>query len=513
MDNAYERGLEQLDEMWQEYTAIPNAATPEEWPQTMPLPDALPPVAPFDEMLLPDALRGWVMDIAHRMQCPADFPAAGAIVALSSLIGARAVVQPKELDDWKVVPNLWGLIIGRPGVMKSPALAEVLKPINLLQGEEYECWEHAHANWEIDKKLAEMQTASNEKKAKSYVSKDPQQARKLLEPADLPTEPIARRFIVNDTSVEKLGEILQANPWGVLAYRDELYGLLTDMDKSGQEGARTFYLQAYDGDKDLTVDRIARGTVRIPRVCVAMVGGIQPGRIQEYVRHAIAGGRGDDGLLQRFGMTVWPDVDGKFTHVDQCPDAAAKQSAYAVFDRLAALKPESENKPQVWRFDSEAQNLFVNWRIEFETQLKSGELHPALESHFSKYRKLIPALALIFALIDTPDSGKTINLLQLSRAIMWADYLESHAIRLYSAAMMPETSGAQSLLKKIRSGTLGAEFTPRQVAQKGWSGLPTPEAVTKAADLLAEYGWVRREVRKTGGRPSGLYLVNPAALK
>ncbi len=96
---------------------------------------------------------------------------------------------------------------------------------------------------------------------------------------------------------------------------------------------------------------------------------------------------------------------------------------------------------------------------------------------------------------------------------MWADYLESHAIRLYSAAMMPETSCAQSLLKKIRSGTLGAEFTPRQVAQKGWSGLPTPEAVTKAVDLLAEYGWERREVRKTGGRPSRLYLVNPTALK
>ncbi|RYF53525.1 MAG: DUF3987 domain-containing protein, partial [Comamonadaceae bacterium] len=60
-------------------------AVPEDWPEPMPLLDALPPVQPFDPELLPEALRCWVIDIAHRMQCPPDFPAVGAVVALSSL--------------------------------------------------------------------------------------------------------------------------------------------------------------------------------------------------------------------------------------------------------------------------------------------------------------------------------------------------------------------------------------------------------------------------------------------
>lgn len=68
------------------------------WPEPTPLPNALPPVDPFDAQLLPVGLRAWVTDIAHRMQCPADFPAGTALVALSSLIGARAVVQPKAKD-------------------------------------------------------------------------------------------------------------------------------------------------------------------------------------------------------------------------------------------------------------------------------------------------------------------------------------------------------------------------------------------------------------------------------
>lgn len=482
------------------------------WPLPTPLPDVLPPVQPFDPELLPVALRGWVMDIAHRMQCPPDFPAVGAVVALSSLIGARVVVRPKARDDWQVTPNLWGLIVGRPGVMKSPALKESLKPMERLEATEFEQWQAVHDAWKIETKLAELQSADNEKKAKGLANKDPMAARTLLQSIDLPEEPQARRLIVNDATVEKLGELLQMNTWGILSYRDELYGLLTSMDKQGQEGARTFYLQAYDGDQGYTFDRIMRGTVHIDRVCLAMLGSIQPGRVQEYVRGAVSGGSADDGLLQRFGLAVWPDVNGEFHHVDQLPDTSARQAAWAVFERLAALQPVSDTDPHIWRFDAAAQDLFVEWRVPFEQQLKGGDLHPAVESHLAKYRKLIPALALVFALIDTPDSGGVIGEAELLRALAWGDYLRSHANRLYSAAVIPETLGAASLLKKIMASALGIEFTPRQAALKGWAGLNTPEAVRKAADVLADYDWLRREVQQTGGRPSERYLVNPAAL-
>lgn len=218
-------------------------------------------------------------------------------------------------------------------------------------------------------------------------------------------EPIARRFIVNDATVEKLGELMQQNPWGVLSYRDELYGFLQSLDKPGQEGSRAFMLQSYDGNQGYTFDRVSRGTVHIPRVCLALLGGIQPGRVQEYVSGAVSGGSSDDGLMQRFGLAVWPDITGKFIHVDQCPDEEAGLAAMSVFERLAQMQPTSDNEPQVWRFSEAAQSLFVDWLVAFEHEIRGDELHPALVSHLSKYRKLIPALALLFALIDTPESG------------------------------------------------------------------------------------------------------------
>ena len=491
------------------------------WPEPTPLPNALPPVDPFDADLLPEALRGWVMDIAHRMQCPADFPAVAALVALSSLIGARAVIQPKARDDWQVVPNLWGAVVGRPGVKKSPALGEALKPLNRLQAAEFELWQAVHDAWELDCKVAGMQGDDNEKKAKGIANKNPAAARALLEPVDTPAEPTARRFIVNDATVEKLGELMQQNPWGTMSYRDELYGLLTGLDKPGQEGARAFMLQSYDGNQSYTFDRIMRGTVHIPRVCLAMIGGIQPGRIQEYVRGAVAGGSADDGLLQRFGLTVWPDVAGEFIHVDQWPDTPAKQTAWAVFERLAELQPASDTEPTIWRFDNAAQALFVEWLVPFEMEIRGDDLHPAMVSHLSKYRKLIPALALVFALIDTPDSGGVIHERELIRALSFGDYLRPHANRLYAAAVTPETTDAVTLLSRIKAGKLVdrdgvilESFTPRQVALKHWAGLGTPDAVRKAADVLTDFDYLRRDVVQSGaagGRPSDRYTINPRA--
>ena len=98
--------------------------------------------------------------------------------------------------------------------------------------------------------------------------------------------------------------------------------------------------------------------------------------------------------------------------------------------------------------------------------------------------------------------------------------MRTHANRLYTAAVMPETTNAATLLSRIKAGKLTDRdgvildrFTPRQVAVKHWAGLATPEAVRKAAESLADYDWLRKEVvpgGASGGRPSDHYTVNPA---
>jgi len=86
-----------------------------DWPDPEPLPVTLPSVAALKPSMLPDKLRPSIVDIAERAQAPLDFPAVAVIVALSSALGRRIGIYPKQHDSWLVIPNLWGVIVGKPG--------------------------------------------------------------------------------------------------------------------------------------------------------------------------------------------------------------------------------------------------------------------------------------------------------------------------------------------------------------------------------------------------------------
>ena len=92
-------------------------------------------------------------------------------------------------------------------------------------------------------------------------------------------EPKLRRFKTNDPTVEKLGELLRDNPAGLLYMRDELVGLIASWDKQGREGDRQFFLEAWNGDGTYDTDRIGRGTILIPNLCVTIFGGMQPDKL------------------------------------------------------------------------------------------------------------------------------------------------------------------------------------------------------------------------------------------
>ena len=126
----------------------------EKWSDPEPLPEGLPPVAELEHEIIPDALRGWIMDVADRMQIPPDFSAAATIVALGSLIGRKVGIHPKRRDDWLVVSNLWGAIVGRPSLMKSPAVSEAMKPLNRLINKASEAHKAALSTHEFDCEIA-----------------------------------------------------------------------------------------------------------------------------------------------------------------------------------------------------------------------------------------------------------------------------------------------------------------------------------------------------------------------
>lgn len=175
-----------------------------EWPKLEPLPTALSPVAPFDYDLLPDAFRAWIRDISERMQCPPDYPAVSAVVCLSAVVGRQIGVRPKCKDDWTVVPNLWGSIIGRPSLLKTPALQETLKGIDGLEAAARKQFEDEERHYKADLLVAEAEVRESKTEiAKALKAKDKDKAHQYaLDAGREPETPVRRRYRTHDATVE-----------------------------------------------------------------------------------------------------------------------------------------------------------------------------------------------------------------------------------------------------------------------------------------------------------------------
>ena len=494
-----------------------------DWPEPEPIRNELRAVAPLRQEMIPEPFRACLVDISYRMQCPIDFVATAAVAMTGSLIGAGCGIKPKQRDDWLVVPNLWGGVIGRPGMMKTPALAEAFKPLVRLEAQAKEEYDEAMRGYEAAlvmhgarKKALEAEMLSA---AKGKGNKE-RNLEKEYAQLELPVRPVWKRYKTNDSTIEKLSELLSENPRGILYTRDELTGFLVTLDREDRKADRSFHLEGWNGNGSITTDRIGRGTIYTPNLCESIFGGIQPSKLIGYPSQAVRNIE-NDGLIQRFQLLVFPDEPQDWRLVDQYPDHEAKNRAFMVIETLAkmdfcangAILEEGEKSPH-FHFSPDAQQVFNVWLTAQEEKLRKKSEEPIMTEHFAKFRSLIPSLALIFHLIEVADGAATgaVTLRSVQRAVQWCEYLETHARRIYGLVNDIGIQAATRLASKIQEGVLRDGFTARDVYRKEWGLLDTKELVELAIEELVFAGWLRVEPpapNPVGRRQLPVIRINP----
>lgn len=508
---------------------VDSSPSPHGWPQPKPIIAELKPVPAFDaDTLLPGALRAWIMDEAERMPCPPEFIAAAALVALGSIIGARCAIKPKARDSWLIVPNLWGGIVGDPSAKKSPAWGVALKPLDRLIAKALEEHRAALADYETAKVVFEAHKDAIEGRIKEAAKKPSKGdlaaiARELRTHGEqAPDAPVLRRYKTNDSTVEKLGELLRENPAGLLVLRDELVGLIATWEREGREGERAFFLEAWNGNQSFDTDRIGRGHISIPNLCASIFGGIQPDKLTVYLEqaaHALA----NDGMLQRFQVLVYPDPR-RWEWRDRAPDKTARDAAFAVFETLAEFDPvtwgaaaaDDFAKFAWFCFDDEAQAVFIEWSEDLHRARMPNEDEPIIRQHLAKFDKLFPALALVFHLVEGAAEGirGPVTKDAALRATAWCELLEAHARRCYGLLKDDGLRAAQALAAKLKRGALEDGFTLRDVRRNQWRNLTADGPIQAALDWLEDEDWLRSEASGGTGPGSGRrtvrYRINPA---
>ncbi|TXH76472.1 MAG: DUF3987 domain-containing protein [Thiothrix sp.] len=133
-----------------------------------------------------------------------------------------------------------------------------------------------------------------------------------------------------------------------------------------------------------------------------------------------------------------------------------------------------------------------------------------MESHLDKYRSLIPSLALLIHLADSPASSlfNPVSEEALLKALAWSEYLEGHMQRIYGLSVSIDDDNAIALAGKFGQ-QLKERFTLRDILQANWQGIGRDkEKALAAIGVLLDHGYIMAEQRETNGRPTIDYLIN-----
>jgi putative DNA primase/helicase len=476
-----------------------------------PLPAELLPVDAFPTAALPEAMRPWVEDVSERMQCPADYVGVPLLVAAASLAGRHVAVRLRLRDDWSEFSNLWALIVGRPGVLKTPAMRAALAPLEALEAMAADAYSEQVAQHRAEAVIAKLRAEAMQAEARKRLRKDSAaDVAELVAAAGSEADAPKRcRYIVNGATWEKLHEVMSDNPGGLLMTRDELSGWLHDMAREEQAEARSFFVAAWSGGT-YVVDRIGRGTVTTRDMRLSIIGAIQPGPLA-YIMKARAG-RGEDGLIERF-LVAWPDDPGEWRDIDRLPDGTAREQVRNAFARLDAASPWSVQAEQCLspdgtadgmpflRLSDEAREAFTDWRVELEARLRTPDAE-ASESALAKFRHHVPALALTAHVAD--GGAGPVSRPAMLKALALGAYFETHTRRLHASGQRTAVRAAKLILAKADS--LGEMFTARDVYRPQWAGLTERETVFEALDLLVSHRWLDERSIDSGGRPTTVYM-------
>jgi hypothetical protein len=377
----------------------------------------LPDPEEFPISALPITVRQFIREASASVGCPADYVGLSTLAAVSAAIGDTRRIVIKR--DWTEGAAIFGMIVGGAASKKTPAMNLALRPVRVRQMALKTEYERQKEEYEVS--LARYKEAL----------KDDLEARK-------PDKPTLVRTYADDTTVERLADILNENRRGVLIIKDELSGWLGAMNqyKQGGKGAdRQFWLSVHT-NQPVSVDRKSSDEpVIVARPFVSIVGGIQPEVLPDFGKD-----RGD-GLIDRF-IPVYPKPQvGRWTD-DEISDHVREEYA-STLGSLYKLRHANDGEdpfPSKVAMTSEARGLFIAEYNRLHEELEAPGFPQRLRPAWGKLEAYLARFALMIAMTRIAELGnqgqstvvERITREDMAGAIQLLAYFKNHVRRVYT---------------------------------------------------------------------------------
>ena len=467
---------------------------------TLTKPEPPPKYQPWPIETLPEPLRSMAIEGAESLQCDPVLIVLPMLATVGAAIGNTRHLTAKE--GWRVSAMLWTLFIAESGSVKTPAMKLAKEPLENIEHE---------ACTLFDRLDAEHVEAEEQHQDKLKAWKKKREGERPV----APEPPHPTRYIVKDTTLAGLVEILRDNPRGLLVPTDELagwFGSFNRHDKGGGDAQQ--WISIYSSESisvDRKGNRNGRGVMRpikVYRPFVALTGGVQPGLWPSVitVEHQA------NGMAARFLM-AWPPRRSK-----QWSDSTVGTSTAAryaeLIAKLAALEHEITDsghyRPKFLGMNGNAKRLYQSWYNKHN--LNHVNLSGSLAAASAKIEEIPLRVALILHCVRHATGDCNIDRVDadtMQNAITIADWHMAEAERIYSIMATESTTRPHRELADWIRGR-GGSVTPSDLV----AGKREIKNVAQAEERLnalanAGYGtWQNKAPSPKGGRPSRKFVLS-----
>lgn len=379
-----------------------------------------------------------------------DYLLVSMLSAVATAIGNTCQIRIKGC--WTSSPILYVILVGRPGVGKTPPLDFAFKPIR------------AH-DYKLLKKYKEDDEAYS-------LFMEKRKSRKFTySQSEIPEIPILQRTVISDFTPEALMQAHNVNQRGIVAFVDEIMGMFNTVNQYSKGQLIEQLLTAHSG-KPLDITRCSLDIpIHIEQPCINIIGTTQTKRVHELVDK----GYGDNGLIDRILFaypkrhTISPwQLHGTESNYDgrECFDLWAD-----VVEKILALPCQYDDEtgmviPTIINFTAEAQQHFFDWRnrtVDYINSIKDDALIDGriMKTHLNTARLALVIQMMRWACGEADNDNVDID--SVKAAIELGEYFEECYTRLQKYMTIDSIQPQ----KKILLDGLEHEFTTADALKIG----------------------------------------------
>jgi hypothetical protein len=238
--------------------------------------------------------QAWARETSHGSGTSVAHVVVPLLGIVSAVVGVARRVQVSR--PWIEPIGMWTALVGSSGTGKTPGIDASKRALAMIEKDrriKTEIQRRAH-----DEKadVAKIALKAWKKQVEDAAKKGEQRPPKPKDAED-PGTFVAPRIYISDSTIERIAQLLEVRPCGLLLLADELSGLFLNMGRYNGGRDNKFWLEAWNG-KSFLQERVGRASISVDHLMVGITGGLQPDKLaRSFDGH---------GMYARV-LFAWPD--------------------------------------------------------------------------------------------------------------------------------------------------------------------------------------------------------------